>query len=43
MIVWTVEMGVTITDAAVDGEVTVVFCDLLTDGRPNCPVCGSRE
>ena len=28
----TVELGVTITDAAVDGEVTVMFCDLLTDG-----------
>ncbi|WP_330766975.1 hypothetical protein [Rhodococcus sp. M8-35] len=28
----TIELGVTITDAAVDGEVTVVFCDLLVDG-----------
>ena len=33
----TVELGVTITDAAVDGDVTVVFCDLLYDGRRHCP------
>jgi transposase len=39
-IVRTVELGVTITDAAVDGEVTVVFCDLRTDGRQCCPGCG---
>jgi hypothetical protein len=32
-IVRTVELGVTITDAAVDGDATVVFCDLLDDGR----------
>ena len=38
----TVELGVTITDAAVDGEVTVVFCDLLTDGRQHCPGCGGQ-
>jgi transposase len=38
----TVELGVTITDAAVDGDVTVVFCDLLTDGRQSCPECGSQ-
>ena len=38
----TVELGVTITDAAVDGDVTVVFCDLLTDGRQSCPGCGSQ-
>jgi transposase len=30
-IVRTVELGVRITDAAVTGEKTVVFCDLLTD------------
>ena len=36
-IVRTVELGVTITDAAVDGEITVVFCDLLDDGRPALP------
>lgn len=29
-IVRTVELGVTITDPALDGETTVVFCDLLT-------------
>ena len=32
----------TITDAAVDGEVTVVFCNLLDDGRRRCPGCGSE-
>jgi transposase len=41
-IVRTVELGVTITDAAVDGDVTVVFCDLLDDGRRQCPGCGSE-
>jgi hypothetical protein len=42
-IVRTVELGVTITDAAVDGDVTVVFCDLLTDGVGVCPrVCPAR-
>ena len=42
-IVRTVELGVTITDAAVDGEVTVVFCNLLDDsvGR-RCPGCGGE-
>jgi transposase len=40
-IVRTVELGVTITDAAVDGDVTVVFCNLLDDGRRQCPDCGS--
>ena len=40
-IVRTVELGVTITDAAVDGEVTVVFCNLLDDGRRQCPGCGT--
>jgi transposase len=39
-IVRTVELGVTITDAAVDGETTVVFCTLLDDGRRHCPGCG---
>jgi transposase len=39
-IVRTVELGVTITDATVDGDTTVVFCTLLDDGqRPN-PVIG---
>ena len=41
-IVRTVELGVTITDAAVDGAVTVVFCDLLDDGHRHCPGCGSE-
>lgn len=41
-IVRTVELGVTITDAAVDGAATVVFCDLLTDGRQHCPGCGGE-
>jgi transposase len=36
----TVELGVTITDAPVDGDATVVFCDLLTEGRQHCPGCG---
>ena len=31
-IVRTVELGVTITDAAVDGDTTVVFCTLRDDG-----------
>ncbi len=39
-IVRTVELGVTITDAAVDGDVTVVFCTLLDDGERSCPGCG---
>jgi transposase len=39
-IVRTVELGVTITNAALDGETTVVFCDLLTDGPGRCPGCG---
>ena len=41
-IVRTVELGVTITDAAVDGDATVVFCNLLDDGRRHCPGCGSE-
>ena len=40
-IVRTVELGVTITDAVVDGDVTVVFCTLLDDGRRHCPGCGT--
>jgi transposase len=40
-IVRTVELGVTITDAAVDGDVTVVFCNLLDDGQRRCPGCGT--
>lgn len=41
-IVRTVELGVTITDAAVDGEATVVFCNLLDDGQHGCPDCGAE-
>jgi transposase len=41
-IVRTVELGVTVTDAAVDGDVTVVFCNLLDDGRHHCPGCGGE-
>ena len=41
-IVRTVELGVTITNAAVDGDITVVFCDLLTDGPQSCPGCGGE-
>lgn len=37
----TTELGVTITDAAIDDEVTVVFCDLLVDGPDRCPQCES--
>ncbi|MDT7746046.1 MAG: hypothetical protein QOE59_5124 [Actinomycetota bacterium] len=39
-IVRTVELGVRITDAAIAGELTVVFCELLTDGPGRCPGCG---
>ncbi|ETT26920.1 transposase IS204/IS1001/IS1096/IS1165 family protein [Rhodococcus rhodochrous ATCC 21198] len=35
----TIETGVTITDAALDDQVTVVFCDLLVDGPGRCPRC----
>jgi transposase len=39
----TVEPGVTITDAAVDGDVTVVFCNLLDDGvGRRCPGSGGE-
>jgi transposase len=40
-IVRTVELGVAITDAAVDGETTVVFADLLTSGPGRCPECAT--
>ena len=39
-IVRTVELGVRITDAAVAGETTVVFADLVVDGPGCCPGCG---
>lgn len=41
-IVRTVELGVTITNAAVDGDITVVLCDLLTEGPQSCPGCGGE-
>jgi transposase len=40
-IVRTVELGVTITDATVDGDTTVVFCTLLDDGQRQCPGCAA--
>jgi len=40
-IVRTVELGVAITDAAVEGDTTVVFCELITDGSGRCPSCAS--
>ncbi|WP_316691156.1 transposase family protein, partial [Pseudonocardia sp. H11422] len=39
-IVRTVELGVTITGAALDGDTTVVFCDLVDRGAQRCPGCG---
>ena len=39
-IVRTVELGVTITDAAIEGETTVVGCDLVGRGSQRCPACG---
>jgi transposase len=38
-IVRTVELGVTITDAAVDGETTIVWCDLVVRDPGRCPGC----
>ena len=37
----TVELGVTFTDA-IDGDTTVVFCNLLDDGQRDCPGCGGE-
>lgn len=42
-IVRTVELGVRITDAAVEGESTVVWCDLLTTGPGRCPGWPDRD
>ena len=39
-IVRTVELGVRITDAALAGETTVLWCDLLTEGPGRCAGCG---
>ncbi|MDF2713030.1 MAG: family transposase [Nonomuraea muscovyensis] len=39
-IIRTVELGVRITDAALAGETTLLWCDLLTDGPGRCPGCG---
>lgn len=39
-IVRTVELGVRITDAAIAGETTLLWCELLTDGPGRCPDCG---
>jgi transposase len=39
-IVRTVELGVRITDAALAGETTLLWCDLLVDGAGRCPGCG---
>ncbi|PVY95461.1 transposase IS204/IS1001/IS1096/IS1165 family protein [Actinomycetospora cinnamomea] len=38
-IVPSVELGVRITDAAIAGETTVLWCDLITDGPGRCPAC----
>lgn len=40
-IVRTVELGVSITDAAISGGSTVVWCDLRTSGPGRCPACGA--
>jgi transposase len=39
-IVRTVELGVRITNAALAGETTVVFAELVVDGPGSCPGCG---
>jgi transposase len=40
-IVRTVELGVTITDAALDGDTTVVWCELVDRRLGRCPGCGA--
>jgi transposase len=40
-IVRTVELGVTITNAALDRDTTVVFCDLITTAPGRCPGCAT--
>jgi transposase len=39
-IIRTVELGVRITDAAIAGETTLLWCDLLIEGPGRCPGCG---
>jgi transposase len=39
-IIRTVELGVRIVDAAIAGEATVLWCELLIDGPGRCPGCG---
>jgi transposase len=39
-IIRTVELGVRIVDAAVAGETTVLWCELLVDAPGRCPGCG---
>jgi transposase len=39
-IIRTVELGVRITDAALAGQTTVVFADLVVEGPDRCPGCG---
>lgn len=39
-IIRTVELGVRIVDAALAGETTVLWCELLIDGPGRCPGCG---
>jgi len=41
-IVRTIELGVTITEAASDEEVTTMFCTPVTRD-PRCPDCGCRS
>src|SRR4051795_5045968 len=38
-IIRTVELGVRIVDAALAGETTVLWCDLITEGPGRCPNC----
>jgi transposase len=39
-IVRTVELGVRITDAALDGQTTVLWCELVAGAAARCPDCG---
>ncbi len=42
-IVRTVELGVTITNAAVRGETTVVWCDVVDRTPSRCPDCATMR